>query len=141
LVVTKLIKKRPTKRSPPICHHCGIGGHIRPKCPQRHTQKEVSRHPTSGTKPPARYQAPQHQRQQQKFVPFNQSGKPKNDKSMHYKEKLQMPESDQYYMGLPIFSTLMLNLLKWMENQLNDCQQPPQEMQVWIRNDAGAHPP
>jgi hypothetical protein len=29
--------------------------------------------------------------------------------------------SDQYYEELPIFSTLMLNLLKWMDNNLNDC--------------------
>jgi hypothetical protein len=30
----EIIKKPPTKISPPICHHCGVSGHIRPMCPQ-----------------------------------------------------------------------------------------------------------
>jgi hypothetical protein len=28
------VKKHSNKRSLPTCHHCGITGHIRPKCPQ-----------------------------------------------------------------------------------------------------------
>jgi hypothetical protein len=31
---TKNIKKHSKRRSLPTCHHCGITGHIRPKCPQ-----------------------------------------------------------------------------------------------------------
>jgi len=57
----EIIKKPPTKRSHPICHRCGVIGHIRPRCPQCQGQKELSRHATSGTRPLARYQALQHQ--------------------------------------------------------------------------------
>jgi hypothetical protein len=124
-VGTKIIKKPSTKRSPPICHHCGVSGHIRPKRPHRQAQKKLSRHATLGTRPPARYQAPQHQRQQQRFVLANQSGKPEKNKSRHYKEKPQTPESNQIYEGLPLFSILMQNLLRWSESQLKACQQPP----------------
>jgi hypothetical protein len=28
-------QKPSTRRKPPTCHHCGVSGHIRPKCPQR----------------------------------------------------------------------------------------------------------
>jgi hypothetical protein len=28
------VKQHSNKRSLPTCHHCGITGHIRPKCPQ-----------------------------------------------------------------------------------------------------------
>jgi hypothetical protein len=38
-----------------------------------------------------------------------------------------MPKRDQFYEGPPLFSSLMQKLLRWMENQLKDCQQPPQE--------------
>jgi hypothetical protein len=58
LVGTEIIKKPFTKRSPPICHHYGVSGHIRPRCPQHQGQKKLSRHATSGTRLPARYQAP-----------------------------------------------------------------------------------
>jgi hypothetical protein len=61
-VVAKLIKKPLTKRSLPICHHCGLSGHIRPRCPQHQAQKKTSRQATSGTRPLAGYQAPQHPR-------------------------------------------------------------------------------
>jgi hypothetical protein len=112
-VDTEIIKKPLTKRSLPICHHCGISGHIRPKCPQCQGKK---RHATLGTKPLARYLALQHQLQQHRFVPANLSGKTKKNKPRHYKEKLQRPEIDQSYEGPPIFSSLMQNLLRWMEN-------------------------
>jgi hypothetical protein len=32
LTVAKAIQKPPTIRRPPICHHCGLSGHIRPQC-------------------------------------------------------------------------------------------------------------
>jgi hypothetical protein len=35
----ELNKKPHTQRSPPICHHCDISGHIRSKCSQRQSQK------------------------------------------------------------------------------------------------------
>jgi hypothetical protein len=84
------IKKHSNKRSLPTCHHCGITGHIRPKCPQLQVQKlkvqrKLPTRATSSTLPPTAHQAPRHQ---QKFVPANQSGKPKKNKSMRYKRKL-----------------------------------------------------
>jgi hypothetical protein len=84
----KIIKKPPIKRSPPICPHCCVRGHIQPKCPQRQDQKKPSRHAPSGTRPQARCQAPQYQRQQYRFVPINQKWIPKKDTSKHYKETL-----------------------------------------------------
>jgi hypothetical protein len=33
LKFVKTVKKHSNKRSLPTCHHCGINGHIRPKCP------------------------------------------------------------------------------------------------------------
>jgi hypothetical protein len=39
LVVAELIQKPPTKKVPPICHHCGVSSHIRPWCPQHQAQK------------------------------------------------------------------------------------------------------
>jgi len=62
-------------RWPPICHHCGLSGHIRPQCSLLKAQrskvkKELPRQATSGTRPLAPHQdpwhqAPQHQRQHQ----------------------------------------------------------------------------
>jgi hypothetical protein len=96
------VKKHSNKRSLPTCHHCGITGHIRPKCPQLQAQiskvqKKLPTIATSGTLPPTALQAPQHQ---QKFVPANQSGKPKKNKSMRYKRKPQKPNSRDGYEGL-----------------------------------------
>jgi hypothetical protein len=34
------VKQHSNKRSLPTCHHCGITGHIRPKCPQLQAQKK-----------------------------------------------------------------------------------------------------
>jgi hypothetical protein len=50
------VKKHSNKRSLPTCHHCGITGHIRPKCPQLQAQKskvqrELAARATSGTLP------------------------------------------------------------------------------------------
>jgi hypothetical protein len=81
------VKKHSNKRSLPTCHHCGIIGHIRLKCPQLQAQnpKKLPTRATSGiTLPPTALQAPRHQ---QKFVLANQSGKPKKNKSRCYKRK------------------------------------------------------
>jgi hypothetical protein len=135
-------QKPPTMRGPPICHHCGLSGHIRPKYPLLKAQrlkvkKEPPRQATSGTRPSMGHQTPQHQQRQQRFVPANQSGKPKKNKSMLYKKKPRKPDSDQSYEGLPI---LMLSLLRWMDNQMKACQQPPQVRQVWVRKNGAIHP-
>jgi len=72
------------------------------KAQKSKVKKELPIQARSGTRPLARHQAPQHQRQQQGFVSANQNGKPKTNKSRHYKKKLQKPESDQFYKDLPI---------------------------------------
>jgi hypothetical protein len=87
-------------RRPPICHHCGLSGHVRPQCSLLKAQKarkEVPRQAKYGTRPGAqfqtpwyqapyyqapwshapRYQASQYQRPQQRFVPANHSGNSK----------------------------------------------------------------
>jgi hypothetical protein len=63
---------------------------------------------TSGTLPPVAHQAPQ-----QKFVPANQSGKTKKNKSRHYKKKQQKPNSNHGYEGL---LSLMQGMLRRMAN-------------------------
>jgi hypothetical protein len=77
--VTKPTQKPPTMRGLPICYHYGLSGHIRPKFPllkarRSKVKKEPTRQATFGTKPPVGYQAPQHQQQQQQFIPANQNG-------------------------------------------------------------------
>jgi ribosomal protein L32 len=54
-VVEELTLKPPTMRKPPICHHCGLSGHIQLKCPLLKAQrlkvkKEPTRLATSGTR-------------------------------------------------------------------------------------------
>jgi hypothetical protein len=61
------VKQHSNKRSLPTCHHCGITGHIRPKCPQLQAQKKKAQRKlptktTSGTLPSAGHQVPRHQR-------------------------------------------------------------------------------
>jgi hypothetical protein len=66
-------KKHSNKRSSPTCHHCGITGHIRSKCPQLQklkVQRKLPTRATSDTLPPTALQAPRHQQQ---FVPAYQS--------------------------------------------------------------------
>jgi len=92
----KTVKKHSNKRSLPTSHHCGITGHIRPKCPQLQAQKELPTRATSGTLPLMAHQAPRHQ---QKFVPANQSSKPKNNKLRRCKRKPQKPNNNHGYEG------------------------------------------
>jgi hypothetical protein len=124
LVEAKPTQMPLTKRKPPKCHHYGLSGHIRPKCQLVHAQqlkvkKESPRKATLGIRPLKKHQAPQHQRQQQRFVPANHNGKPKKNKSRHYKKKPQKTKSDQSYEELP---TLMRSLLRWMDNQMKAYQ-------------------
>jgi hypothetical protein len=90
--VAEPMQKPPTMRGPPICHHYGLSGHIQPKCPllkalRSKVKKEQPRQATFSNRLPEGYQAPQHQRRQQQFVPTNQNGKPKKNKSRCYKKK------------------------------------------------------
>jgi hypothetical protein len=94
------VKKHSTKRSLPTCHHYGITGHIRSKCPQPQKSKVQRKLPTRATLstiPPLALQAPRHQ---QKIVLANQSGKPKKNKSRSYKRKPQKPNGSHVYEGL-----------------------------------------
>jgi hypothetical protein len=77
------VKQHSTKRSLPTCYHCGITGQIRPNClhlqaQESKVQKELPTRATSDTLPSIGHQAPRHQ---QRFVPANQSGTPKKNKS------------------------------------------------------------
>jgi hypothetical protein len=106
-------KKHSNKRSLPTCHHCGITGHIRPKCPQLQSQKskvqrELPARATSGILPSTAHQAPRHQQQ---FVPANKSGKSKKNKSRRYKRK--KPTSNHGYEAL---LSLMQGMLRNMAN-------------------------
>jgi len=126
-------------RRPPICHHCGLSGHVRPQCPLLKAQKakakkEVPRQANHGTRPAAqfqtpwyqapyhqapryqalwshgpRYQASQHQRPQQRFVPANHSGNSKN-KSKQFRRPQKVKE-EQYLSEPPIW---MQSMMEWM---------------------------
>jgi len=60
-------RRQPTQKFVPICHHCGLSGHIRPKCPhvlvQRSKVKELPKKKDSAntrsprTRPPRKHQA------------------------------------------------------------------------------------
>jgi hypothetical protein len=127
----EIVKKHSNKRSLPTCHHCSITGYIRPKCPQLQAQKSkvLPTRATLGTLPQTAHQAPRHQ---QKFVPANQSGKPKKNKLRHYKRKSQKPNSNHGYEGL---LSLMQGILMTMANMDKTRKLPPRVKQVWVKND------
>jgi hypothetical protein len=52
LTIAQPFQKPPTRRKPHTCHHCGVSGHIRSRCPQRQAQNELSRHASSRSRPP-----------------------------------------------------------------------------------------
>jgi hypothetical protein len=122
------VKKHSNKRSLPTCHHCGITGHIRPKCPQLQKLKVQRKLPIRAT-PPMALQALRHQ---QKFVPANQSGK-----SRHYKRKPHKPNGSHAYEGL---LNLIQGMLRRMDNMGKTCKLPPRVKQVWVRKDVTIHP-
>jgi hypothetical protein len=133
------VKKHSNKRSLPTYHHCGITGHIRPKCPQLQAQKskvqkELPTRATSGTLPPTTLQAPRHQLQ---FFPAYQSGKSKKNKSRGYKRKLPKATSNHGYEGL---LSLMEGMLRSMANMDMTRKPSPQAKQVWVKNDETIHP-
>jgi hypothetical protein len=143
-------------RRPPICHYCGISGHGHPQCSLLKAQKakakkEVPRQADHGTRPAAQtpwyqapdhqapryqalwshgsqYQASQHQRPQQRFVPANHSGNSKN-KSKQFRR----PQKVEQSLSEP--SIWMQNIMEWM---MQSCQQPPTGRQAWVQTDS--HP-
>jgi hypothetical protein len=123
-------------RRPPICHHYGLSGHVRPQCSLLKAQKakakkEVPREAHYGTRPAAQhripwhhaphqaprnqYQAPwSHQRPQQRFVLANHKGTYKNKP-----KQFRRPQEEKYYSKPPIW---MQNMMEWM---MQSCQQSP----------------
>jgi hypothetical protein len=69
---------------------------------------------------------------QQLFVPANQSGKPKKNKSRGYKRKPQKTISYNDYEG---FLSLMQGMLRRMDNMDKTCKPPPRVKQVLVKND------
>jgi hypothetical protein len=64
--ITEATQKLPTIRRPPICHHYGLSGHIRPQCSllkaqRSQVKKKLPRQATFSTRPLAQHQAPQYQ--------------------------------------------------------------------------------
>jgi hypothetical protein len=133
------VKQHSTKRSLPTCYHCGITGHIRPNCPQLQAQKskvqkELPTRATSGTLPSIAHQAPRHQ---QRFVPANQSGKPKKNKSRRYKRKPQKPNSS---LGYEALLSLIHGMLRSMANMDITRKPSPWVKQVSVKKDETIHP-
>jgi hypothetical protein len=59
-------QKSPSIRRSPICHHCGLNGHVRPQCSLLKAQKakakkEIPRQANHGTRSVAQYQTPWYQ--------------------------------------------------------------------------------
>jgi len=128
------VKQHSNKRSLPTCHHCGITGHIRPKCPQLQAQKKKAQRKlpiktTSGTLPLTGHQVPWHQRQQQWSVPKNTS--------RHYKKMPQKPDSNHAYERL---LSLLQGMLRRMDNMSNTQSHLPQVHQGWVKKDETIHP-
>jgi len=53
-------KRQPTQKFVPICHHCGLSGHIQPKCPhvlvqRSKVKKELSKKDSASTRPPRKH--------------------------------------------------------------------------------------
>jgi hypothetical protein len=58
-----ITQKPPIIRRPPICHHYGLSGHVRPQCfllkaQRSKVKKEVPRQTNFGTRPLAQHKAP-----------------------------------------------------------------------------------
>jgi hypothetical protein len=80
------------------------------------------------------HQAPCHHHE---FVPANQSGKPKKNKSIRYKTKPQKPNS---YHDYERFLSLMQGMLRRMANMDMTSKPSPWVKQVWVKNDETIHP-
>jgi hypothetical protein len=134
-------------RRPPICHHCGLSGHIRPQCSLLKAQKakakkEAPKQAHFGARPMARhqasyqvpwgqasrhqYQAPWSHASQQRFVPANYRGTYKS-KPKH----LRRPQ-EQYSSEPPVWMQNMMELM------MQSCQQPPTGRQTWVEK--GSYP-
>jgi hypothetical protein len=64
-------RRQPTQKFVPICHHCGLIGHIRPKCPhvlvqRSKVKREWPKKDSDSTRPPRKHQA---QRKLSRYAP------------------------------------------------------------------------
>jgi hypothetical protein len=82
-------------------------------------------------------QAPRDQQRQQKFVPANQSGKQKKNKSRCYKKKPQKPNASHGYEGL---LSLIEGMLRSIANMDMTRKPSPRVKQVWVKNNETIHP-
>jgi hypothetical protein len=144
----------------PTCDNCGKIGHIRTNCYLLRSHRpwikqdalrksEVEDSSSSKQVPPYRRHIKgkgnvicknaNHNSAEnvKKFVPANQSGKPKKNKSRRYKRKPQKPISYHDYEG---FLSLMQGMLRRMDNMDKTCKPPPQVNQVCVKNDETIHP-
>jgi hypothetical protein len=146
-------------RRPPICHHYGLSGHVRPQCSLLKAQKakakkEVARQAYYGTKPVVQHQTPWHQASYR--APWGQAPRhlyqaPWSDAPQHqrpqqrfvpanhsdtYKSKPkqfrrpQKMKEEQCSNEPPIW---MQNMMEWM---MQSCQQPPTGRQAWVEKDS-----
>jgi hypothetical protein len=120
------IKKYSKTESMPTCHHYGIIGHIRPHCPQIHSQrpwtkKRDLKKGKSSTRLPMTHHAPRQKRQpSQRFVPTcHHYGKIGHDQSSCFKLKPREPKNNHIYEGL--FNTMrdVLTRLDRLDNSHN----------------------
>jgi hypothetical protein len=144
-------------RRPPICHHCGLSGHVRPQCSLLKVQKakakkEAPKQAHYGARPMAQHQTPWHQASYQ--VPWGQASRhqyqaPWSHTSQHqrpqqrfvpanyrgtYKSKprhLRRPQ-EQYSSEPPVWMQNMMELM------MQSCQQPPTNRQTWAEK--GSYP-
>jgi len=136
-------------RRPPICHHCGLSGHVRPqrsllKAQKAKAKKEVPRQAHHGTRPAAQHQAPyqapwrqapRHQAHQYQ-APWSHA--PWVQASQHqwpqqrfapakHLRRPQKVEADQHHNEPPIW---MHNMMEWM---MTSYQQPLTEGRLGSR--------
>jgi hypothetical protein len=136
--------KHSKSRSPPTYHNCGVTIHIRPHCPQIHSQKsrikkQEPKKGKSGTRPSKTHHAPRRKRKySQRFVPpFRRYGKIGHNKSNCFKLKPREPKDNHLYEGL--FS-MMRNVLSRLD-KLDKVHNPgPRVKNTWVRNDEIIHP-
>jgi hypothetical protein len=141
-------------RRPPICHHCGLSGHVRPQCSLLKVQKakdkkEVPKQAQHGTRPAAQHQTPWHQAPYQapwRLAPRHQvhqyqapwSHAPWVQASQHqwpqqrstsakHLRRPQKVEADQHHNEPPIW---MHNMMEWM---MTSYQQPLTEGRLGSR--------
>jgi hypothetical protein len=144
-------------KRPPIFHHCGLSGHVRPSCSLLKAQKpkakkEAPRQAHYGARPVAQHQTPWHQASYQ--VPWGQASRHQYQAPWSHASQYQRPQQrfvpanysgtykskpkhlrrpQEQYSGKP--PVWMQNM---MELMMQSCQQPPTGRQTWAEK--GSYP-